>query len=579
MTDKRWKIRPAIENPELVEEFCRSLSVQPLTAKLLIQRGHLDTDSASSFLTPNIKELHDPFLLLGMDKAVTRLAAAVTSEVGAGVDSKERIALYGDYDVDGTTSVWLMTLFFNELGVNPLCHIPDRVTEGYGLNTGAIKELAGKCATIIITADCGSTNHKEVAYAKELGVDVIITDHHELPGGAPGGALATINPKQRGCAFPFKGLCGVGVAFNLVIALRARLREAGFFESRNEPNLMQYLDLVAVGTVADMVPLVEENRLLVSLGLKVLARGNRPGLKALMESAGIKPSAVDSRDIGFKIGPRINAAGRVASATIAYRLLITGDIEEAEQLAARLESENASRRELEAVILAEAIEMVESEGKKERAIVLYSEKWHPGVIGIVASRLVERYNRPVVMIAVGNGIGKGSVRSIKSVDVVAALGVCSALLIRFGGHRAAAGLTVDVENIGAFKAAFTEHFNATLTDDDLIGELELDAAVELGDIDLGFAAEVERLAPFGMANREPLLCLKGVSIDRTEVLKSRHLRLFLSQNGEERKAIGFNMAEKLPLSGTGYSVAFSTGVNEWRGVKSADIKVKGLKRS
>jgi single-stranded-DNA-specific exonuclease len=533
-----------------------------------------DVKSASAFLSPDIKDLHDPMTLLGMARAAERLATAVIEG--------ERIALYGDYDVDGTTSVALMTLFFNALGVEPLCRIPDRVSEGYGLNIAAIESLAEQGVGVIITADCGSTNHEEVARGASLGIDVIITDHHELPDGPPPEAYATINPKQQECDFPFKGLSGVGVAFNLVIALRARLRELGYFTGgvRTEPNLSQYLDLVAVGTVADMVPLVDENRILVHLGLKVLSRAKRPGLKALMESAGVEPSAVDSGAIGFKIGPRINAAGRVASATIAYRLLVTDDAREAKVLAERLETENNARRELEARILDEAIEEVERTGaNKNRAMALSSDRWHPGIIGIVASRLVERYSRPVVMIAVEGGVGKGSVRSVKSVDVVNALGVCRELLTRFGGHRAAAGLTLESGRIEEFKTAFVSHFNSTLTDDDLVGELNLDAGVELSTIDVGFATELGRLAPFGMGNKEPLLYIEGLTIKRTEILKSKHLRLQLSQNGYERKAIAFNMAALHPLEGDGYTIAFSTGLNEWRGRVSADIKIKGVRRA
>jgi len=333
-----------------------------------------------------------------------------------------------------------------------------------------------------------------------------------------------------------------------------------------------------VGTVADMVPLVDENRILVHLGLKVLAGAKRPGLKALMESAGVEPGAVDSGAIGFKIGPRINAAGRVASATIAYRLLVTDDAREAKLLAERLETENLARRELEARILAEAIEEVErTRANENRAMVLSSESWHPGVIGIVASRLVERYSRPVAMIAVDGDIGKGSVRSVKSVDVVGALGVCADLLTRFGGHRAAAGLTLEKDRIEEFKAAFTEHFNSTLTDDDLVGELNLDAGVSLSAIDVAFATELGRLAPFGMGNKEPLLYVEAATIERTEILKDKHLRVQLSQNGYERKAIAFNMAALHPLEGAGYGVAFTTGLNEWRGRVSADIKIKGVR--
>ncbi len=414
--NKSWKVNPA--NTELQEEFVKVLDILPLTAQLLINRGLVDCDKAFSYLSPSLKDLHDPFLLKGMAPAVDRLAAAI--------DDGELIALYGDYDVDGTTSVALLHLFFAEIGVKTLKYIPARITEGYGLNEGAVKSLSEEGAKVIITADCGSTDHGSVRYAAGLGVDVIVTDHHELPDGPPP-AAAVINPKQEGCTFPFKGLAGVGVAFNLKMALRARLRSDGFFSppGSQEPNLKDYLDLVSIGTVADMAPLVDENRIFVSLGLKVLADTTKPGLRALKEAAGIKPGPVAAYNIGFGIGPRINAAGRVGTAATALELLVTDDYARAKAIAAELEKENTARRRIEADILTEAVEMVERGAfESDMGFVLASEKWHPGVIGIVASRLVERYGKPVVMIALDADVGKGSARSIRSFNMVEGLKTC-----------------------------------------------------------------------------------------------------------------------------------------------------------
>jgi single-stranded-DNA-specific exonuclease len=565
--NKSWKVNPA--NIELAEEFVRVLDVLPLTAQLLINRGLVDCDKAFSYLSPSLGDLHDPYLLKGMTPAIERLAAAIAGG--------ELIALYGDYDVDGTTSVALMYLFFAEIGVKTLKYIPGRVTEGYGLNTGAIKSLADLGARVIITADCGSTDHGPVRYASELGVDVIVTDHHELPDGPPP-AAAVINPKQEGCAFPFKGLAGVGVAFNLVMALRSRLREDGFFTGGvAEPNLKDYLDLVSIGTVSDMAPLVDENRIFVSLGLKVLANTAKPGLRALKEAAGIKPGPVAAYNIGFGIGPRINAAGRVGEATTALELLVTDDYAKAVGIAAELEKKNTARRRIEKDILDEAVKMIEGGSfAGDMGFVLASEQWHPGVIGIVASRLVERYGKPVVMIALDAEVGKGSARSIRSFNMVEGLKACEEQLVRFGGHKAAAGLTVERSNLEAFRTRFIEHLNATLTEADLVPILELDAAVTLAEIDLKFVSELASLSPFGVANREPLLCINGANIVETKVVKNKHLRFKLKQNGKTRSAIGFGMAGLHPMGGDGFAVAFTPYLDDWGSRSSAGIKVKDV---
>ena len=565
--NKSWKVNP--QNTELAEEFVKVLGVLPLTAQLLINRGLVDCDKAFSYLSPSLTDLHDPFLLKGMTSGVERLTAAIAGG--------ELIALYGDYDVDGTTSVALMYLFFAEIGVKTLKYIPGRVTEGYGLNTGAVKSLADSGAKVIVTADCGSTDHESVRYASGLGVDVIVTDHHELPDGPPP-AVAVINPKQEGCSFPFKGLAGVGVAFNLIMALRSRLREDGFFtDGVAEPNLKDYLDLVSIGTVSDMAPLRDENRIFVSLGLKVLANTAKPGLRALKEAAGIKPGPVAAYNIGFGIGPRINAAGRVGSAATALELLVTDDYAKAVAIAAKLEKENTARRRIEKDILDEAVEMVEGgSNADDMGFVLASEKWHPGVIGIVASRLVERYGKPVVMIALDAEVGKGSARSIRSFNMVEGLKACEEQLVRFGGHKAAAGLTVERSNLEAFRISFIEHLNATLTEADLVPVLELDAAVTLAEIDLRFVSELASLSPFGVANREPLLCVNGANIIETKVVKNKHLRFKLKHNGSTRSAIGFGMAELHPIGGDGFAVAFTPYLDDWGSKTSAGIKIKDV---
>ncbi|OGP13885.1 MAG: single-stranded-DNA-specific exonuclease RecJ [Deltaproteobacteria bacterium GWA2_54_12] len=559
---KRWKMSPA--NKELQTELGRELNILPLTAQLLVNRGLVDFGRASSFLRPDLSSLHDPLLMKDMDRAVERVSRALVN--------KESIAVYGDYDVDGTTSAALVYLFFKEIGVEVTTYIPDRQSEGYGLNADAVRKLAASGIKLMITVDCGSSNGPEIELASSLGMDVVVTDHHEISGDAPN-AAAVLNPKQKGCTFPFKGLAGVGVAFNLIMALRAHLRENGWFTSAAAPNLKRYLDLVAIGTVADLVPLMDENRILVSYGLKELENTERPGLKALIEIAGLR-SRPDADSIAYQIAPRINAAGRVASAATALRLLITEDSAEAASLASQLDRENGSRQRMEAETLEEALAMLE--GHTDRGIVLFSERWHPGVIGIVASRLVDRFCKPAVLIALDNGVGKGSARGIRSFDMLEGLKSCSGLLDRFGGHKAAAGLTVSMGNLAGFKDEFVRYANTILTDEDLTPEINLDAVVTLDEVNSRLIAEIGSLAPFGQSNREPLLCLSDAQIVGTEVVGSRHLRLKVKHGSCSRSAIGFGLAGLHPMRGDGYGIAFSPYIDEWQGSRSLKLRVKDV---
>lgn len=565
---KRWKLNPADE--QLQDTLGRELNILPLTAQLLVNRGLVDIGRASSFLSPSLKDLHDPSLMKGMDAAVERVMSAI--------EAGEKIAVYGDYDVDGTTSTALLCLFFREIGVDVSCYIPDRQGEGYGLNEPALKHLAETGVKLVITVDCGASNAAEVEYAKTLGMDVIITDHHEMPPDPPA-ASAVIDPKQEGCAFPFKGLAGVGVAFNLAMAMRARMRDSGWFKAKGvaEPNLRRYLDLVAIGTVADMVPLVDENRVLVSHGLKELENTRRPGLRALKSSVSLKPGKVTAENIAFQIAPRINAAGRVACAAVALRMLVSEDAKEAAELAARLGRENTSRQKIEGDTLKQALDMLA--GKETgKAIVLACEGWHPGVIGIVASRLVDRYSRPVVIIAVDGEVGKGSARGVRSFNILKGLTACSHLLEKYGGHKAAAGLTIAKDRIDEFKAKFLKYIDSAVSEEDLAPEITLDAVVSLEEVDDRLLAEIGTLAPFGVANREPLLCLVDADIVGTEVVGARHLRFKVAQNGCSMNGIGFGLAALHPVKGGGYGVAFSPYIDEWQGGRNLRLRIKDIRQ-
>ena len=428
-----WHTRES--DPELAEQLSRTLDVHPLVAQLLTQRDVKTEEEGLRFLTPALSDLHDPGLMKGMDLAVDRLVHAVKSG--------ERVCIYGDYDVDGVTSVSLLALFLREFGLVTDYYIPSRLRDGYGLNEKAIAEIAAKGTGLLTTVDCGISDLDQIQQANDAGMDVIIIDHHQVPEQLPP-AVAILDPHQPGCTFPAKDLAAVGVTFNLVMALRARLRELGQFRHREEPNLREYLDLVALGTVADIVPLLDENRIITHFGLAELTAGRRPGGAALKEMAGMRSSEVAVGQVAFRLAPRINAVGRMGEASSAVELLTTNSYSSALTMARELEKANDERKMIEHRILKQA----QDEAKKavdhgDSALVLASEEWHPGVIGIVASKLVDKYARPVVMIALDGSAGRGSARGTEQIHLYQALLACADVLKGFGGHRAAAGSRTD----------------------------------------------------------------------------------------------------------------------------------------
>ncbi len=566
----RWSVRSA--NEKIQERLASKLNILPLTAQLLINRGLVDIDKASLFLSPDINNLHDPMLLKDMDKAVARLALAL--------ENKESVAVCGDYDVDGTTATALLKLFLAEIGFPAIfTHIPERITEGYGLNNNALKELSEKGVKVVITTDCGISNYQETVFANSLGMDVIITDHHEIPLRIPP-AYAILNPRQEGCPFPFKGLAGVGVAFNLVMALRGHLRDTGHISKATQPNLKKYLDLVAIGTVADMVPLKDENRIFVKHGLDQLKRSERVGLRALIDICLTRDKRLTTDKISYQIAPRINAAGRVSRAAIALDLLTTDDPERARALAVELDTINTERRLLEKEITDEALDMIDPKSE-DKGIFLYSRNWHPGVIGIVASKISNRFNKPTLMISIDNeGIGRGSARgAIANFDLLAAIKSCERFLEKYGGHKAAAGLTIKSENIEGFKSEFIALLNRSIAPDDLIPRIDIDAVISLDEVNLHLVSEIERLSPFGISNREPLLGALDANIVDTRVVGSKHLQLQVRHKGKPLKAIGFGLADIHPVKGHGFDIAFTPFVDLWGGRKKLSLKVKDLKSS
>ncbi len=548
----------------------RDLGISPLAAKILQNRGILDPDEARRFLNPALSDLPDPFAMKGMEKAVQRIVGALRN--------REKITLFGDYDVDGTTATAVLLLFLRAAGARVDFLLPHRLKEGYGLNLEAMKRIQASGTKLVITADCGVSNREEIGWARDHGLDVIVTDHHEVPKDLPP-ALAILNPKQEDCPYPFKGLAGVGVAFNLVIGLRSVLRKEGFFPGNNGPNLKEYLDLVALGTVSDVVPLVGPNRVLVKFGLGELTQSRRPGIAALKEVSGMEAGPVDTTGINFRLAPRINAAGRLDDAREVVELLTTDDPGQARRLAAHLNELNASRQRIEERILAEAKAMVSSPGPGDarRSIVLASLEWHPGVIGIVASRLTEEFHCPTILIALKEDRGKGSGRSIDAFPLYEGLKACQGWMEAFGGHAQAAGLVIRAECIPDFARAFDEVVAARLKPEDFRPHLTLDDVTNLDQIHGSFLGELDLLAPFGVGNPEPVLALENLSILSSRTVGKGHLRLRIREGRGVGEAIGFGMGGWHPLSGEGMRMAFTPQINLYQGNRTLQLRILDLR--
>jgi single-stranded-DNA-specific exonuclease len=564
---KRW-VEVACDEVS-AERLARELKLEPVVARVLACRGLADPAAAERFLASRLADLPDPFSMKGMDRAVARLQRAL--------DAGERVALYGDYDVDGVTSTALLAGFLRAAGGDVVTYVPHRLVEGYGLNAAAVRRLASDGARLLVSLDCGITSVAEVRAAAELGVDAIVVDHHTVPVELPA-AVAILNPHQPGCGYPFKALAAVGVTFCLAMALRKRLREAGGFgAARPEPNLREALDLVALGTVADVVALTGVNRTLVRWGLEELARTRRPGLRALKRVAGVPHGApVTAGQVGFRLGPRINAAGRLDDAARGVRLLLETSETEASALADELDRENRARQEIERRILEEAVQEAEPCVQAgARALVLSRDGWHPGVIGIVASRVVERFHRPTVLVGVADGVGKGSGRSIEGFHLHDALAHCAEHLSRFGGHQHAAGVTVEASAVPAFREAFEAYARRTLADEDLVPRCRIEGRLAPGEVSERVARALEQLAPFGAGHPEPLFALRGrPQRARTVGAGGAHLKLGF---GPGMDAIGFSLGERLGLCAGEVEAAVTLGFDEWDGTRRLQLKLKDVR--
>jgi single-stranded-DNA-specific exonuclease len=505
----------------------------------------------------------------GMDAAVERIGRAVAAG--------ERIACYGDYDVDGVTSTVLLAGFLRAAGADVVTYTPHRLVEGYGLNTLALERLAAGGVKLVVSLDCGITSVEEVRAAAALGLDTVVVDHHTVPVELPA-AVAILNPHQPGCGYPAKELAAVGVTFALVMALRRRLREQGRFGAgRAEPNLKEALDLVALGTVADVVPLTGANRILVRWGLEQISRSRRPGLKALKRVAGLAEGAsVTAGQVGFRLAPRINAAGRLDDAGRGVRLLLDADAATGRALAEELDRENQARQEIERRMLEEALADAEVALQRGvRGLVLARPGWHPGVVGIVAARVAERFHRPAVLIGLADGVGKGSGRSVEGFHLHDALAACQVHLGRFGGHRHAAGLTVAPERIDAFREAFEAHAAAALTEEQLVPRCRIDGWVEEGELTARAAEDLERLGPYGAGHPEPVFALRtAAGRARTVGAQQQHLKLTV---GPGLDAIGFGLGAQAALCQGPVEVAFTLGFDDWDGMKRLQLKLRDLR--
>lgn len=568
----RWTLKPK-PNPEIVKQLQQSLNVDEAIATLLVQRGIETFEDAKHFFRPSLEHLHNPYLMKDMDKAVTRILQAI--------EDGENILVYGDYDVDGTTSVALMSSYLKTKTANVATYIPDRYDEGYGVSYKGIDFADDNDFSLIVALDCGIKAIDKIDYAKEKGIDFIICDHHR-PGNQVPNAVAVLDPKQEDCNYPYKELCGCGVGFKLIQAIAEK-----FSETLND--LIPYLDLVATAIGADIVPITGENRVLAYFGLQVINTQPRAGFKAIINQ--IKKDSLTITDVVFIIAPRINAAGRMKHGQYAVDLLTENDLQTAIQYAEEIEAFNTDRREADQSITQEALELIKSENEENRlTTVVYQDHWHKGVIGIVASRLIETYYRPTLVFTKSGDKLAASARSVSGFDVYNALQGCAEHIEQFGGHKYAAGLTLKEENYEAFKQAFEDEVSKTIDKNLLTPEIKVDMQIDLAEIDDKFWRIIKQFAPFGPGNMTPIFMtdnLKDTGYGKCVGEDKTHLRFTATQSNlvTERSrspkfvCIGFNLGEKLELikDNQPFSAVYSVDENHWQGNVSLQLKIRDIK--
>ncbi len=567
--NKNWKILQPDKNS--VTKICNILKCSPVLATVLVNRNILSHADASRFLSNSLNNLRPPFSIKDMDVAVRRIHSAIINH--------EKILILGDYDVDGITATVILLEFLQYAGADVSFYIPHRIKEGYSLQTSHISDYAlPNRIGLIITVDCGSGSHDAVRLAQDSGTDVIITDHHNIPDEMPP-ATAVVNPKRQDCTAGFDNLAGVGVAFCLLICLRKYLRDLNFWQDRPEPNLKNFCDLVALGTVADVVPLVGENRMFSKTGLEIIKEGGRPGISALIKACGISNNAVDSGDIAFRLAPRLNAAGRMDHAKKAVKLLTTDDPETAASIARSLNHLNQERQSIEKKMFEEIIDDLKHHPDmlRQSTLVLSSSGWHEGVLGIVASKVVEKYFRPTVLIATKNGIGKGSGRSIQGVDIHAGLVACADDLEFFGGHSMAAGLTIRADNIATFQKNFENTVRTMTTPDNFLQTIIVDYELDFDKISDDLIDELETLEPYGAGNPKPLFISGNIKVVFSKIIGRNHRRMRLKQTsgrGRIINAIQFNIDTDMHKKDYFHQIAFRLQWNRWNDRKTAQIIVE-----
>jgi single-stranded-DNA-specific exonuclease len=561
----KWIVKNKLPK-EQISTLSDLLNVPTVIAKILLTRGVDNLDDAKKFFRPSLTQLYDPFIMKDMEKAVRRLREAVLSD--------EKILIYGDYDVDGITSVSFLYMLLKEIGANVSYYIPDRQLEGYGLSKTGIQKAIQQGTSLIITVDCGVTGHTEIDYAKSYGIDVLVTDHHE-PGFTMPDAVAVVDPKRMDCEYPFKELAGVGVAYKVAQGLLTRMKiDLSILE--------HYLEFVAIGTAADIVPLVDENRVFVKVGLDKLNYTENIGLKSLLEATSLVSKEISTGHVVFIIAPRLNAVGRMGDAERAVQLLTTNDIDQAHRIANILEKENQYRKNVDEETFRQAIASAQGQYHPDiHSLVLHQEGWHPGVIGIVASRVAEKYYRPTILITIEDGVGKGSARSIQGFDLYNALKECEDLLVVYGGHKYAAGLTIEEDKIKAFRNRFEKVARQNITSDLLVPKLSIDSELFLHEIDQRFVKLLKLFAPFGPSNMRPVFHSKNLHLAGTpSIVGSNHLKFKIKQNGCYFDVIGFGMADFYDrlIKGSGnIDLAYVIDENEYMGRKYLQLRVKDIK--
>jgi single-stranded-DNA-specific exonuclease len=567
--EKKWI--SASPDPQLVAELQASLGINAVLCRLLVNREVRDYEAAKNFFRPSLSHLYSPWLMKDMEAGVSRIMDAL--------DAQEGILVLGDYDVDGTTSVAMVYEFLNDLetGTNIEFYIPNRYVEGYGISKKGIDYAHSQGMSLIIALDCGIKSVELIAYAKQLGIDFIVCDHH-LPEAELPLAVAILNPKQHGCEYPYKELCGCGVGFKLITALAETL---GLPSSSVE----QYLDLVATAIAADLVPMTGENRVLTWFGLKQLNENPRPGLHALKEKAGVKKEQpLTITDVVFIIAPRINAAGRMDDAKKAVLLFIEKDETTAIELAAMLHSDNSDRKDSDHSITREALALMEQDNLllTRKSTVLYQPHWHKGVVGIVASRLIEKYYRPTIVLTQSGEMVSGSARSVKGFNLYEAIHACRDYLVAYGGHFAAAGLTLHPHNVEPFVQKFEEVVAATIGEISLLPEIHIDSEIQLPHLKESFYKIITQMEPFGPGNSKPIFLLRNITGHNwSKVAKDQHIQFFIQQDGINIKGIGFGMADKFSLleAGMPIDLVFCIDQDEWNGEKKLQLKVIDIRRT